>query len=241
MAQSLVIIPTYNEKENIADLVKAIIELKLALDILIVDDASPDGTGAIADELSRTYNNVSVAHRSGKLGLGTAYIEGFNFGLRRGYRHIMTMDSDFSHHPKYIPVFLALKNDFDIIIGSRYIPGGKAVNWSFIRRLVSFTANFFAKVMLGLTNNDCTAGFRLYRSTILDDRSILQGFHSNGYSFLMEILYKCKQKGARIKEIPITFVDRRVGVSKISRIEVFNALRTLVKFSIERNCKPWLR
>lgn len=241
MSEVLVIIPTYNEKENIQELVKSISKLPFYLDILIVDDNSPDGTGEIADLLSAKYNNVKVTHRKAKLGLGTAYIEGFKFAMNNGYGYVMTMDSDFSHDPKYIPDFLKIREDCDIIIGSRYIRNGGVENWSIVRKIISVTANTLARILLGLKNKDCTAGFRLYNTKVLKNKDILENFHSNGYSFLLEILYKCKQRGFTAKEIPIIYNDRRVGVSKISRIEIFKAIHTLIKFGLGRNFEKWLR
>lgn len=234
MADTLVVIATYNEKENLAPLVKAVARLSVPLDILIIDDNSPDGTGRIADSLARTWPQVKVMHRKGKLGLGTAHVEGFRFSLAQQYRYVLTMDADFSHDPAYIPLLIAGGTKSDVVVGSRYVPTGGVRNWSPQRLFLSTIANSCARIALGLKTRDCTAGFRLYRTQALNDPQILESAHSNGYSFLLELLYKCQRKGLRITEVPIIFTDRRVGVSKISRFEIIKAFRTLLVFGWQR-------
>ena len=231
--EALMIIPTYNEAENIEALIRAIQDLKLPLDILVVDDASPDGTGDIVEGLRDEFENLFVTHRPGKMGLGTAYIAGFRYALANGYGIIMTMDSDFSHHPRYIPDLFIKRKDYDVVIGSRYVPGGGIQNWSLVRQGVSFVANKLAEAILGFVTRDNTSGFRLY------NRRVLQSLHfdqiqSNGYSFLVEILYLCKKKRFEIGEVPILFNDRRVGKSKISKTEIIKAVVTLIVCGLDR-------
>ncbi|MBW1740168.1 MAG: polyprenol monophosphomannose synthase [Deltaproteobacteria bacterium] len=229
----LIVIPTYNEAENIEALVRAIKGIRLPLDVLVVDDASPDGTGEIVERLMRQFEGLFVLHRPKKMGLGTAYIAGFQYALAHRYKMIMTMDSDFSHHPRYIPDLLAQSTAYDIVIGSRYVPGGGVQNWSIIRRAVSFVANKLARAILGLSSYDNTAGFRLY------NRRVLEAIHfdriqSNGYAFLVEMLYLCKKSHFNIGEVPIIFEDRRVGKSKISKTEILMAMKTLAIYGFDR-------
>lgn len=228
-----VIIPTYNEKENITELVKRILALSLKVQVIIVDDNSPDGTGQIADELARQDGRVKVIHRQGKLGLGTAYIAGFKLGLAEGADRLITMDADFSHDPSYIPALVALSNHYHITIGSRYIPQGGVVNWEWQRRFLSWGANTFARTALGLRANDCTAGFRCYHREVLQNIDLDRIF-SNGYSFLVEMLYKCQRRGYTVGEVPIIFANRERGQSKISRNEIYKAMYTVTRLSLTR-------
>ena len=193
-----------------------------------MDDNSPDGTGAIADALAAADPRVHVVHRSGKLGLGTAYIAGFRRAFDLGASHILTMDADFSHHPRYIPALVARIADADLVIGSRYIPGGGTKNWPWRRILFSWSANQIAKVTLGLHVSDCTAGFRLYRREVLESID-LDSIFSNGYSFLLEMIYKVQARRWRLAEVPIVFEDRTRGASKISQREIFKAMYTVFR------------
>lgn len=227
------IVPTYNEGKNIVNLVNNILKTPATIHVVIVDDNSPDGTGRIADDLSKTYQNVQVIHRPGKLGLGTAYISGFRKALAEGADRIITMDADFSHDPAYIPDLLGLADRFDVSIGSRYVPGGGTRNWSWKRRFISWGANTFARTMLGLKANDCTAGFRCYRREVLLGID-LERFISDGYSFLIEMLFKCQQRGHSIGEAPIVFVNRTLGHSKISRREIYKAVYTVMRLALRR-------
>ncbi len=235
MTETIVIIPTYNEKENIADLVGQVMALPLAgLEAVIVDDNSPDGTGDIADALAEEYSGrVHVVHRPGKLGLGTAYIAGFKAALSRRPQRIMTMDADFSHNPAYIPAMVEASTYFDLVIGSRYVPGGGAENCTLLRILLSKGANFLAKTLLGLYAGDCTAGFRCYRRVVLETIP-LDAIFSNGYSFLIEMLFLTQQAGFTVGEVPITFANRTRGASKISRDEIIKAQYTVLRLAAQR-------
>jgi dolichol-phosphate mannosyltransferase len=222
-----VIIPTYNESDNIEALVKEILALGDITEIIIVDDNSPDGTGEIADELTKVYRGIKVIHRPAKLGLGTAHIVGFKEALALGADRVMTMDADFSHHPRYIPDLLTRNRDAQLVIGSRYVDGGGTVDWGLQRQILSKGANTFARLVLGLKAHDCTGAFRCYRREVLESIELDEIF-SDGYSFLIEILYKCQRRGWEIGEVPIIFEDRRHGASKISRREIFKALYTVL-------------
>ena len=230
----IVIVPTYNEAENIRLLAVDILSLPVAVDILVVDDHSPDGTGEIADALAARHPTVHVLHREGKLGLGTAYIAGFKYALAHGYDRIMTMDADFSHHPRHIPAVIEKSQaEADLVIGSRYVRGGGTQGCTLPRKVLSWGANAFAKVMLGLQAMDCTAGFRCYRREVLESID-LDAIFSDGYSFLIEMLYRCQRLGWRVGEVPILFENRRRGASKISRREIWKALYTVLRLAKER-------
>lgn len=228
-----VIVPTYNEKENITDLVQQILALPLNAHAIIVDDNSPDGTGKVADALTEAHDRVHVIHRAGKLGLGTAYIAGFKKGLAEGAERLITMDADFSHNPSYIPQLVDLANYYHITIGSRYIPQGGVVNWGLQRRFLSWGANAFARTVLGLKSNDCTAGFRCYHREVLLNIELDQIF-SNGYSFLVEMIFKCQRLGFTVGEIPIIFANRERGKSKISHREIYKAMYTVIRLAVNR-------
>ena len=253
----IVSVPTYNEAENIRLLVADIVAIGcspqalpqhqldlanpaplaqrcFAVDVLVVDDNSPDGTGQIADELSARCPSVHVHHRTGKLGLGTAYIAGFKYALAQDYDRILTMDADFSHHPRYIPAMIEKSlNDADLVVGSRYVRGGGTHGCTVPRKLLSWGANAFAKTVLDLQAADCTAGFRCYRREVLSSID-LDSIFSNGYSFLIEMLYKCDRHGWRIGEVPILFENRRRGASKISQQEVTKAMYTVLRLGKQR-------
>ena len=228
-----VIIPTYNEIENITDLTEQILALDIGARIIIVDDNSPDGTGQVADTLAGQNSRLSVIHRRGKLGLGTAYIAGFKQALAEGADRLVTMDADFSHDPSYIPPLVALADHFHITIGARYVPQGGVLNWGWRRRFLSWGANAFARFILGLQANDCTAGFRCYHREVLLNID-LDHIFSNGYSFLVEMLFKCQRKGFTVGEIPIIFANRTRGQSKISQREIYKAMYTVLRLSVSR-------
>ena len=228
-----VIIPTYNERENIEQLVDNITGLGLGSRVIIVDDNSPDGTGRLADELAAHYGGITVIHRPGKLGLGTAHIAGIEAALANGSEQIVTMDADFSHHPRYIPDLLAALSRFDVVIGSRYVDGGGTRYCTLPRKALSRGANLFARTVLSLHAGDATAGFRAYRRPVLESIA-LDEIVSNGYSFLIEMLYRCQRQGWTIGEVPIVFENRQRGASKISRAEILRAMQTVVQLGAER-------
>lgn len=226
----LVILPTYNEAENIPLLIPEL--LKLPLSVCVVDDASPDGTGRIADEWAARESRVHAVHRTGKLGLGTAYVAGFHYALDHAYDAALTMDADFSHNPKYIPAMLEKIKQYDLVIGSRYVPGGDVL-YPFHRRFMSKAANTAARIALRLKPRDCTAGFRLYRAQVLQTVPIDSVF-SNGYSFLIEMLNLVQGYGYTIAEVPILFEDRVRGKSKISSQEMYRAAYTVARLTYRR-------
>ncbi|MEM7539730.1 MAG: polyprenol monophosphomannose synthase [Chloroflexota bacterium] len=237
--QALVIVPTYNEQENIELMATQLRALPGNIHVLIVDDNSPDGTGEIADALATQDAGIHVIHRAGKLGLGTAYKAGFAYGLSRGYRYICTMDADFSHSPDSVPDLLdGASTNYDLVIGSRYVPGGKIVGCTALRQFVSYGANWLAHIILGVAARDCTAGFRCYRRTVLETIN-LDAIFSSGYSFLVEMTFHCQRAGFRIGEVPITFVNRRMGNSKISKTEIYKAFYTLLR--LRTSALPWER
>lgn len=224
--RALVILPCYNERENIGRLIEKIMALHAGFDVLVIDDNSPDGTGQLVEEMRELYHQLHVIHRPSKLGLGTAYRRGFRFALDSGYAQVISMDADFSHQPHYLPALRDLSREADLVIGSRYVPGGGASGWPLRRKVVSGFANYLAHRVLGLSTRDCTSGFRCYQSSTLraiDPESIL----SSGYSFLVEMLYRVEKQGLLVRELPIIFVDREQGKSKISRDEVYKTLFTL--------------
>ena len=220
--KTLIIIPTYNELENLRPLLQEIFSYAQETDVLIVDDNSPDGTGKLADEIHNENSQVHVLHRAGKLGLGTAYIAGFKYAVAHDYDAAFEMDADFSHDPRYLPDFLKAIEHADLVIGSRYIPGGGTPNWSFLRRFISGGGNIFARFMLGIPVQDCTAGFRCYRRQVLESID-LDTIQSQGYAFQVEMAYRVMRQGFKIVETPIVFMDRRIGKSKMSRKIVIEA------------------
>jgi dolichol-phosphate mannosyltransferase len=233
LSRHAIIIPTYNEKENIVLLVEDIVNLGLGSHVIIVDDNSPDGTGRLADELAAQHAGVGVIHRAGKLGLGTAHIAGMKAALDGGMDSILTMDADFSHHPRYLPGLLAALEHYDVVIGSRYVPGGGTRYCTAPRKALSRGANLFARTVLGLGAGDATAGFRGYRRQVLESIALDQ-IISNGYSFLIEMLYRCQRRGWSVGEVPIIFENRQRGASKISKTEILRAMQTVVRLGGER-------
>lgn len=222
--RALVIVPTYNERENLPRLIPSILEQDERLEILIIDDASPDGTGALADEIAATEPRVHVIHRPGKLGLGTAYLTGFRWALERDYAVIFEMDADFSHDPAHIPQFLEAIRDADVVLGSRYLEGRvTVVNWPITRLILSYGANIYARIVTGLPIADATGGFKCFRREVLEAID-LDRVRSEGYAFQIEITFRAWRKGFRIKEIPIVFTDRDVGESKMSRRIIYEAV-----------------
>jgi dolichol-phosphate mannosyltransferase len=226
--KTLIIIPTYNECENLPPLLETIFSYVPQTDILIVDDNSPDGTGALVDKIALTDKRVHVIHRAGKLGLGTAYVAGFKYAIAHNYDAAFEMDADFSHDPQYLPNFLTAIEYADLVIGSRYVPGGATPNWSIIRRLISGCGNIFARVVLNMPIHDCTAGYRCYRREVLESID-LESVESQGYGFQVELAYRVMKRGFRIVETPIVFMDRRVGKSKMSRKIVLEAFTYVLR------------
>ena len=228
----MVIVPTYNEKENIEALVTQLLALPTLVSVIVVDDNSPDGTGAITDRLAvENDGRVQVIHRAGKLGLGTAYIAGFKRALAEGADLICTMDADFSHNPRYIPDMVGkIGEGYDLVIGSRYVRGGGASGCTWPRILLSWGANAFARFLLGLRAHDTTAGFRCYRREVLASVD-LDEIKASGYSFLIEMLYRVQRCGWQAGEVPIIFENRQLGTSKISRDEILKAMGTVVRLA----------
>jgi dolichol-phosphate mannosyltransferase len=211
-----VILPTYNERRNLPEIVPAILAQDGRIDVLVVDDASPDGTGEVADELAAGSPRVSVLHREGKKGLGSAYRDGFRRGLDAGYRLLLEMDADFSHDPEYLPELIeAAEERYDVAAGSRYLKGVNVINWPMGRLLLSWFANKYARWITGLPVTDSTSGFKCFRREVLEAIDFSR-VHSTGYAFQIEMSFRAWKKGFRIGEVPIVFVDREVGESKMS-------------------------
>lgn len=223
-----VVIPTYNESENLPVLFGKLFRyLPPESEVIVVDDNSPDGTGELADKLRKKYKNLRVIHRQGKLGLGSAYKEGF---MKAKGEYVFEMDADLSHDPRYIPAFLGKIKSYDCVIGSRYEPGGGVPEWGVYRKLVSRVANMLASFMLGLHNLDITSGFRVYRKSVLDHID-LESIQSNFYAFQVEIALKIKKAGFRIGTVPILFPDRKKGKSKMGLSEIFRFCIMLLRMA----------
>jgi len=242
MSRLVVVIPTYNELDNLPKITSALYDLNIpSLEILVVDDASPDGTGQLADELAGRYpGRLHVIHRAGKLGLGTAYIEGFTWALQQGAEYVIQMDADFSHSPSYIPQMLEQIKDYDVVVGSRYVSGGRLdERWGWGRWFLSWWANsVWVRLILGVRTKDATAGFKCWRADAL--RAVgLERIKSNGYVFQVEMCYVAEKIGLRIQEMPIYFEDRRIGCSKMSvLVKIEAALRVFDILKRHRRVKP---
>jgi dolichol-phosphate mannosyltransferase len=222
MKRSLVVIPTYNESDNIPQIVPKILSLGAHFEVLVVDDNSPDGTAGLVRLLRESDQRVHLIERSEKLGLGTAYVEGFKFALAREYDFVFEMDADLSHDPNELPRMLKQAELFDLVIGSRYVSGVNVVNWPMRRLMLSFMANVYTRYITGMPVRDATGGFKCYRRAVLEAID-LDSVHSNGYAFQIETTFIAWKKGFRVCEIPIVFVDRRVGVSKMSKNIIYEA------------------
>jgi dolichol-phosphate mannosyltransferase len=229
-----VIVPTYDEADNIRPITAAILESLPAATVLVVDDGSPDGTGQIADELAAADPRIRVRHRTAKQGLGRAYLDGFGVALGGGATVVLQMDADFSHDPGVLPSLVApiVADEADLVIGSRYTKGGGVVDWGIGRRLISRGGSIFARIVLGLRPSDLTGGFKAWRSSTLAAVPF-DGVHAGGYVFQIEMTYRASRAGARIREVPITFRDRRVGQSKMSRRIVVEALVVVVQLRLD--------
>jgi len=235
-APALIIIPTYNELENLPALVAAIFEVTAEVHLLVVDDGSPDGTGELADQMAAADPRVHVLHRAGKLGLGTAYIAGFKWALARDYPLVFEMDADFSHQPRYIPDFIAKSAEADLVLGCRYIKGGGTEDWGLWRKAVSRGGNLYARAVLWLPFRDLTGGFKCFRRKVLEAID-LDGVKSTGYAFQIELTYRAYKRGFRVAEVPIIFPDRRVGQSKMSGSIVREAMLNVVKLRFDKSVR----
>lgn len=223
MKRTLVIVPTYNERENLPPLTERLLKLPTSVDLLVVDDNSPDGTGRLADELAAGHPSIHVLHRAQKEGLGRAYCAGFDWALEHDYEFILEMDGDFSHNPDDIPKFLEAARDADLVLGSRYCNGIRVINWPLSRLMLSKSAAAYVRIITGMPFTDPTGGFKCFRRAALQSID-LNRVKSNGYSFQIEMTHKIWRQGMKIIEVPIIFTDRFLGSSKMSRHIVFEAL-----------------
>ena len=231
--RAVICLPTYDERENIRPILSAIHEAVPQVDVLVIDDDSPDGTGRIADEVALGDNRVRVLHRARKEGLGRAYLAGFAWALERGYGLILEMDADFSHDPRQLPVLLERAREADLVLGSRYVPGGGTVNWGLGRRLISRGGSFYARTVLGVSVRDLTGGFKCFRREVLEAID-LPSVLCSGYAFQIELTYRALRRGFAVVEVPIVFTDRRVGRSKMSRGIVLEAVRKVWSMRFSR-------
>lgn len=229
--KSIVVTPTYNEKDNIERLINAVLASVEGIHILVVDDNSPDGTSKIVENLMINNDRIHLMKRPGKMGLGTAYCDGFKYCLDNGFDAIFEMDADFSHDPKELPNFLKELENYDLVLGSRYIKGVNVVNWPLSRLLLSYGANLYTQIITGLPVKDATGGFKCFRADILK-KIDLNKIHSNGYGFQIEMTYRLWKKGAKIKEIPIIFIDRMNGVSKMNKKIIYEAIFLVWKLKL---------
>jgi dolichol-phosphate mannosyltransferase len=228
----LIALATYNERDNLPDLLEAIHGSVPAADVLVIDDSSPDGTGTLAEELARTRPWLHVRHRPGKLGLGTALLAAMRHAIGHGYDLLVTMDADFSHHPRYLPALLAGMQQADVMIGSRYVPGGGTINWPAWRVPMSLGVNLLVRFLMRLPARDCSGNYRCYRVDLLR-RANLERILSHGYSFEEEVLYRCRRAGARLGETAIVFENRRVGASKLNFREAARSLAVLLRLGVQ--------
>jgi dolichol-phosphate mannosyltransferase len=237
--RSLVVVPTYNERDNLEPIVSAILSQSADFEVLVIDDNSPDGTGQIADQLTASDPRVHVLHRAEKSGLGTAYIEGFLWALARDYDFVFEMDADFSHDPADLLRLreVILRGDADAAIGSRWVPGGGTRNWSFLRKFISRGGSVYARLILGVPIRDLTTGFKCFSRRVLEHLD-LQSVHSNGYAFQVEMNYRCFLQGFRVAEVPIIFVDRRVGESKMGSHIVTEAMLVVIRLRLQHLFGP---
>jgi dolichol-phosphate mannosyltransferase len=227
----LVSLATYNERDNLAPLLAEIHKAVPAAELLVIDDNSPDGTGRLADELAASNSRLHVLHRPGKLGLGTAILAGMRYALDHDYDLFINMDADFSHHPRYLPALLAGMDRHDVMIGSRYVPGGGSENWPLSRQLMSRSINFLVSLLMRIPARDCSGGYRCYRVAKLR-QARLDRVRSRGYSFQQEVLYRCRQAGCRIGETPIIFENRRAGKSKVDAREAVRSIAMIFRIGL---------
>lgn len=230
--RALVLLPTYNEKDNVEKISRQIIAVDPRIEVLIVDDNSPDGTGQIADRLAAEIPRIKVLHRAGKQGLGRAYIAGFHYGIEQKYDYIFEMDADFSHQPKYLADHLKNIENCDISLGSRYIKGGGVENWPKMRWAISYYANVYSRIVTGLSVRDATGGFKCFRRKVLESLE-LDKIRSNGYSFQIEVSFRAWLHGFKIREIPIIFVEREAGHSKFSKKIIYEAVFMVLYLGVQ--------
>jgi dolichol-phosphate mannosyltransferase len=230
---ALVIVPTYNEHENLPLITRAILDASDRIEILVVDDNSPDGTGQLADELVAKEPRIHVLHRERKEGLGRAYLAGFGWALKHDYAFVLEMDADFSHDPRHLPELLSAAAHADLVLGSRYVEGGGTQNWGTLRRVVSKGGSLYARIALGVHIRDLTGGFKCFRRETLEQLD-LASVRSEGYSFQIELTYRAVSLGLRVVEVPIVFVDRRVGKSKMSRRIFFEAAGMVLRLRMDK-------
>ena len=240
MNKTLVVVPTYNERENIPPLAQRLLNLPVPVDLLVVDDNSPDGTGKIADELAAKHPQIHVLHRTVKDGLGRAYIAGFQWALERGYDFIFELDGDFSHNPDDIPMFLKAAETADLVLGSRYSNGVRVVNWPLKRLILSRSAGIYVRIITGMTFSDPTGGYKCFRRRALQALN-LEAVRSNGYSFQIELTHKLWRQGMKVVEVPIVFTDREHGQSKMSGHIVREALFMVWRLWLQNGCRRWPR
>ena len=236
----LITLCTYNERENLPLLVPEILAVVPTAELLVIDDNSPDGTGPLADALVAADPRIHVLHRAGKQGLGTAILAGFRFAIEHDFDYVLNMDVDFSHHPRYLPALIQLMDRCDVSIGSRYVPGGHAVGWSWKRHFMSRSINWYARCLLGLRTRDNSGAYRCYRVAKLQELD-LGCVRGRGYAFQEEILYRCRRIGCRFEETPIVFEDRLRGESKINYREVVSALWVIFRLGIDNLCGTSVR
>ncbi len=233
MAKTLVVTPTYNEADNIEKFVKEVLRQAPEIEVLVVDDNSPDGTGDIVDKLKKDDSRIHVIHRSGKMGLGTAYVEGFKYAIDKKYDSVFEMDADLSHDPAEIPAFLKKIETYDLVLGSRYTNGVRVINWPIRRLILSYGANVYTRIITGMPVKDATGGFKCFRRNVLEAID-LDKIHSNGYAFQIEMNFKSWCKGFKLCEHPIIFMDRRSGTSKMSKKIVYEAVFMVWKLKFKK-------
>ncbi len=229
----LIVTPTYDERDNLEPFIERVLAALPEAHVLVVDDASPDGTGELADQLAATDSRIAVMHRAGKLGIGSAYLDAFRRGIAEGYDVLLEMDTDLSHDPRYLPDFLvAIDQGADVVIGSRNIPGGGVEGWGVGRHVLSKGGSLYSRMLLGLSVHDLTSGYKAFRREALEAID-LDAVHSEGYSFQIELTYRALRRGFRVAEVPIVFVDRRAGKSKMSRRIFVEAVLMVPRLRLE--------
>lgn len=231
-----VLIPTYNERDTLPEAVRGVRATVPSADVVVLDDDSPDGTGEVADDLAAQDGQVRVIHRAAKEGLGAAYLDGFRWALAEGYDALVEMDADGSHRPEHLPALLAAAEDADVVIGSRWVPGGKVLNWPLHRKALSVGGNLYVKLLLGMPVNDATAGFRVYRADALRTMG-LDDVASQGYCFQTDLTWRAVRAGLTVVEVPITFVERELGASKMSRDVMTESLRRITGWGVRHRAE----